>query len=473
MALMARKAKDLTTASQPAGYGADNLRDRLPAPARYVLAVVLVALAFGLRFVGLPVDAGAQFLTFYPVVALSFYLLGTGPGVLALILSALLGYCFFFPPYLSFRPTPTSVGSSVLFVVSAAAIGYVLERMYTFSRSSIQSEKEHFALALRERDKRFELAVDGARLGMYKWDVEDNSVMISGACCVHFGLPPDVRELSYEKFLQLIHSGDRRMLIDTHAEAIRTREDFDVDYRVIRPDRSERWLSAIGRPYFSREGLIKHVDGVVIDISKRKELERQLQQLNNDLEIKVRERTTALTRANETLAEINRHDALTGLSNRLAASEVLRSEYARMSRTKNSYAVLMLDVDFFKKVNDTYGHAVGDEVLRLVSSVIKTNLRVNDFVSRFGGEEFLVLLPSTGLEQAIQVAEKIRAAIAAAQHQTAGRITVSIGVAVATPDQKGEEDAVKAADDRLYEAKNSGRDRVCAGEAAVIALPSS
>jgi diguanylate cyclase (GGDEF)-like protein/PAS domain S-box-containing protein len=473
VALMARNAKDISTAPQPSGLDPDTLRDRLPAPVRYVLAVCLVALAFSLRFVGLPIDAGAQFLTFFPAVALSFYLLGMGPGVVALILSALLGYCFFFPPYMSFRGTGTSIVSTVLFVLSSAAIAYVLERMYAYSRSTIQSEKEHFALALRERDKRFELAVDGARLGMYKWDVEDNSVMISGACCVHFGLPADVREISYEKFLQLIHSGDRRMLIDTHAEAIRTHEDFEVDYRVTRPDHSERWLTAIGRPYFSREGLVKHVDGVVIDISKRKELERQLQQLNNDLEIKVRERTTALTRANETLAEINRHDSLTGLSNRLAASEMLRSEYARMARTKNSYAVLMLDVDFFKKVNDTYGHAVGDEVLRLVSSVIKSNLRVNDFVSRFGGEEFLVLLPSTGLEQAIQVAEKIRSSIAAAQHPTAGRITVSIGVAVASPDQTGEEDAVKVADDRLYEAKNSGRDRVCAGEPAAISLPSS
>jgi diguanylate cyclase (GGDEF)-like protein len=271
-----------------------------------------------------------------------------------------------------------------------------------------------------------------------------------------------VREISYERFLQLIHSGDRRMLIDTHAEAIRTREDFEVDYRVIRPDRTERWLSLIGRPYFSREGLIKHVDGVVIDITKRKELERQLYQLNNDLEIKVRERTTELTRANETLAEINRHDALTGLSNRLAATELLRSEYARMARTKSAYAVLMLDVDFFKKVNDTYGHAIGDEVLRLVASTIKSNIRVNDFVARFGGEEFLVLLPSTGLEQALHVAEKIRAAIAAARHATAGQITVSIGVAVASLDQKDQEDAVKVADDRLYEAKNSGRNRVCA-----------
>jgi len=122
----------------------------------------------------------------------------------------------------------------------------------------------------------------------------------------------------------------------------------------------------------------------------------------------------------------------------------------------------MLDVDYFKKVNDAYGHAIGDEVLRLVASTIRSNLRVNDVVSRFGGEEFLVLLPSTSLEQAVHVAEKIRAAIAATPHQTAGQVTISIGVAVADPEQGDEEAAVKEADDQLYEAKRSGRNRVAA-----------
>lgn len=459
---MAAMAKDSSrpTPKRSVFLDPDELRNTLPASLRYVLSIVLVALAFGLRYVGFPIDYGAQFLTFYPAVALSFYLAGPGPGVASLILAALLGYFFFFPPYLTFQVTRGAVGSTALFVLTSGAFGYILERVHSFGRSSIKNEKELFALELRERDKRFELAADGARLGVYKWDVEGNTVLISGACCAHFGVARDVREMSYEKFLQLIHSGDRRMLIDAHAEAIRTGEDFEVDYRVLRPDRSERWLSSIGRPYFSREGRVRHVDGVIIDITKRKDLERQLYQLNNDLEIKVRERTTELTRANETLAEINRHDALTGLSNRLAASELLHSEYARMQRTGNAYSVLMLDVDFFKKVNDTYGHAVGDEVLRLVASTIKGNLRVNDFVSRFGGEEFLVLLPSTGLEQALQVAEKIRAAVAASRHRTAGQITVSIGVAVASCDQKDEEAAVKEADDQLYAAKNGGRNRV-------------
>jgi diguanylate cyclase (GGDEF)-like protein/PAS domain S-box-containing protein len=459
---MAKDATDNAPPKRREGWSLDDVREALPAPLRYLLALALVAAAFGLRTLALPREYGAQFLTFYPAMALSFYLAGPGPGVLAILASALLGQFFFVPPYFTFEMNRASLALIGLFVVSASAIGYVLERVHSFSRSSIKSEKELFALALREKDKRLELAVDGARLGIYQWSVEDNKVKISGACCVLFGLPDGLREISYEKFLQIAHSGDRRMLIDTFAAAIRTQEDFEVDYRVIRPDRSERWLTSIGRPYFSREGLIKHVDGVIVDITKRKELEHQLHQLNNDLEIKVRERTTQLTRANECLAEINRHDALTGLSNRLAATEALRSEYARMMRTKSPYAVLMLDVDFFKKVNDAYGHAIGDEVLRLVASTIRSNLRVNDVVSRFGGEEFLVLLPSTSLEQAVHVAEKIRAAIAATPHQTAGQVTISIGVAVADPEQGDEEAAVKEADDQLYEAKRSGRNRVAA-----------
>jgi diguanylate cyclase len=133
-----------------------------------------------------------------------------------------------------------------------------------------------------------------------------------------------------------------------------------------------------------------------------------------------------------------------------------------MKRYNNTYSVLMLDIDHFKNVNDTYGHAIGDEVLQLLAQTIKENLRENDFIGRFGGEEFLVTLPSTNITQAIQVGEKLRAAIEASPHPKAGVFTVSVGVAAASPIQKDEKAVVIEADQQLYVAKNAGRNRVSA-----------
>lgn len=182
--------------------------------------------------------------------------------------------------------------------------------------------------------------------------------------------------------------------------------------------------------------------------------------LQQNLEEKVRQRTSELTSANRALIELSRHDALTGLHNRLAGNERLRSEYERMKRTKGNYSVLMLDIDHFKNINDCHGHAIGDSVLEIVADAMSENLREYDFIARWGGEEFLVLLPATEYEQACAVAEKLRAAVASRKHPVAGGVTVSVGVDVASPDDPNEDYVVMEADKGLYTAKNNGRNTI-------------
>ena len=123
----------------------------------------------------------------------------------------------------------------------------------------------------------------------------------------------------------------------------------------------------------------------------------------------------------------------------------------------------MIDIDFFKKVNDTYGHASGDEVLRTVASIIKAQLRESDIPARYGGEEFAVLLPYTHIDEAKIVGERLRKAVEEASIQLDKlniNVTISMGLAELTPDLSGEE-LFKLADKALYEAKESGRNRVC------------
>lgn len=171
-------------------------------------------------------------------------------------------------------------------------------------------------------------------------------------------------------------------------------------------------------------------------------------------------RIAQLSSANEALAVLSRYDELTGLPNRLAANERLRLEFVTMKRTSRPYAILMMDIDHFKDVNDSHGHEAGDRILRRIGFAIQNAIRKRDFACRFGGEEFLAVLPETDMEGAMTVGEKLRQAVADITDPEVGQVTMSIGVAIASPVQGSEDDSVRAADECLYEAKHLGRNRV-------------
>ena len=188
--------------------------------------------------------------------------------------------------------------------------------------------------------------------------------------------------------------------------------------------------------------------------------EKELQVMNHTLEQKVQERTEELEQLNHELQSIARKDALTGLKNRRAASEDLEQVYGLYLRKPEPYAVIMLDVDFFKRVNDSYGHETGDIVLKQVSQILMHSVRSTDLIARYGGEEFLVLLHNVELEAARHIAEKIRQAVAEHQFVTVGNVTISCGVAMSSAAYQNAYDIVRHADASLYLAKTSGRNRV-------------
>lgn len=158
-------------------------------------------------------------------------------------------------------------------------------------------------------------------------------------------------------------------------------------------------------------------------------------------------------------------DELTNLPNRRYFLERAESELARVHRFGHPLSLVMFDVDHFKRINDTYGHRVGDRVLRRVAETCLTSLRTIDIVGRIGGEEFVVLLPHTGLVQAAEAAERLRVAIAFAQTRlddgTLVGCTASFGVAAVNSDTHGLDELLSQADSAMYRAKNGGRNRVC------------
>jgi diguanylate cyclase (GGDEF)-like protein len=163
-----------------------------------------------------------------------------------------------------------------------------------------------------------------------------------------------------------------------------------------------------------------------------------------------------------------RIDGLTQIANRRRFDEYLLQEWRRHIRMQQSLSLLICDVDHFKLFNDSYGHQAGDECLKSVAKAINQCFRGGDLVARYGGEEFAMVLPQTNRAGAVQVAERVRAAVAAAVLPHAGspvrdQVTVSIGVACATPRPKGPTDArtlIEEADRQLYLAKHHGRDQV-------------
>jgi diguanylate cyclase (GGDEF)-like protein len=153
-------------------------------------------------------------------------------------------------------------------------------------------------------------------------------------------------------------------------------------------------------------------------------------------------------------------DALTGLPNQRAVQDTLKLMVAQASRTVSPLAALLVDLDHFKKINDVYGHDRGDEVLAAAGVALRTVARESDFVGRYGGEEFLLLLPSTDKQGATQVAEAVRRAIGAVHTPNTDQITASVGVAV-LPDDGGDGVTLfRSADRALYSAKRNGRNRV-------------
>jgi len=154
-------------------------------------------------------------------------------------------------------------------------------------------------------------------------------------------------------------------------------------------------------------------------------------------------------------------DALTGLPNTRAVQDTIKRMVAQASRTVSPLSAALLDLDHFKRINDAYGHSRGDEVLAAVAMVLRSSVRESDFVGRYGGEEFLLLLPDTGRDQAAIVAEKVRAAVAGLGLSEINQpVTASLGVAAVPDDAADADTLVRAADRALYAAKGNGRNRV-------------
>jgi diguanylate cyclase (GGDEF)-like protein/PAS domain S-box-containing protein len=261
---------------------------------------------------------------------------------------------------------------------------------------------------------------------------------VSSGCADLTGYAPDElvdnRVVSYA---YLIRDNDNDRLTREVEWAIGNAEPFSLEYAIERKDGQKIWVWERGRSVGEEDELF--LEGIIIDVTDRKLLENEL-------------------------SEMATRDALTGLLDRREATRLLDEEILRARRYQRSLALLWIDLDHFKQVNDELGHAAGDTVLRGLSELLSENVRQVDLVSRFGGEEFVVVLPEMDGVEAQQSADRLRELVASTpQMLETGRsvnLTMSVGVAIFPDHGDDAPSLIAAADQAMYQAKAGGRNRV-------------
>lgn len=297
----------------------------------------------------------------------------------------------------------------------------------------------HREQVLRNKEHQLRNAARIAQLGTWEWDLEEGESVWSDELYRILGLSRQTHAPSDWAFLSLVHPQERDQMAEAVELAAQGGQDVERDCTLVLADGSHKHVHFQAEVSRAPEGRAVSLLCTVQDISERKRMEAELREL-------------AAT------------DALTGLPNRRHFLLQLGSELARVQRQPSlKSALLMLDLDHFKLVNDTYGHGVGDAVLRHFAELAGNEMRKVDTLGRLGGEEFAILLPDTDLPGAQFVAERLRQRVEASAFLSKGQpvaLTVSIGIGLVDPADHSLEAVLARCDQALYLAKRKGRNRV-------------
>lgn len=328
-----------------------------------------------------------------------------------------------------------------LFVLTTGLVLFVvLLRQLTKDRALLTLQHNQ-RQALRKRERQLQVLMDNLPGMAYRclYDRHWTMLFVSQGCARLTGYEPeDLINNRVASYASLMDEEDSERILGEVQAALDNDESFSVEYGLTRQDGSRIWVWERGRGVEEEDGTVV-LEGIVLDISDRKTLENELE-------------------------EMATRDPLTGLFNRREMSRVLEEELDRARRYQRPMAVLWVDFDHFKDVNDTFGHAAGDSVLRSISRLLLGSVRSVDAIGRFGGEEFVIVLPEMDLEEAQDTAERLRRKVAE-KPQPLGNgqevpLTISVGVAVYPDHGQTAPTLCAAADKAMYLAKQRGRNCV-------------
>jgi diguanylate cyclase (GGDEF)-like protein/PAS domain S-box-containing protein len=308
------------------------------------------------------------------------------------------------------------------------------------SNEQMQSEiKERIRVqeALRESEERYALAARGANDGLWDWNLKTNEVYFSSRWKSMLGFEEGEIGNNIQEWFHRVHPDDiSRLKKDISDHLNKRTPHFENEHRLMNKENIYLWFLSRGIAVRESDGVTVRMAGSFTDITDRKKTEEQLIQ-------------SAF------------YDVLTGLPNRALFMDRLQMSFAHKTRHENHlFAVLFLDLDRFKNVNDSFGHLIGDELLLLVSERLRSNIRPEDTIARFGGDEFVVLLGDIkGIEDATHIADRIKEILTAPFHLMSYELYVNatIGIAISTNEYQHPEEILRDADTAMYNAKLRGK----------------
>ncbi|MDF1883932.1 GGDEF domain-containing protein [Sulfurimonas sp. SAG-AH-194-C21] len=272
-----------------------------------------------------------------------------------------------------------------------------------------------------------------------------------------FGLREN--QLDGQKLKDLLDEETFTTITNRYKECLQRNRPISYDESAILDGIHERFWSTTILPVIDKKSNICKIFGISREFTKIITIQNELNLLNATLEKKVQERTKDLKIALHEMKELSITDKLTGLYNRLKLDEVLSSKIKLFERYDEAFGLIIIDIDLFKSVNDTYGHIVGDKVLLEFSTLLKNSVRETDVLGRWGGEEFLVICPKSNLQGTKVLSESLRIKIASYEFSDIGKLTASFGVTEFKNDDTLQS-IINRSDIALYQAKNSGRNCV-------------
>ncbi|MEO6394995.1 MAG: EAL domain-containing protein [Devosia sp.] len=367
-------------------------------------------------------------------------------------------------------------GSLVWVIVSALPlIDKRTGKLRCISVQAVDIDRQKRAeAALEESDKRWNLALEGAGQGVWDHDLRHRTAFYSRVWRQMRGIGLDEEiDASREAWLARVHPDDRKRLQDeffTSKSAGYRRDSFE--YRERHRDGHYIWILSRGRPMeWMPDGRVARIVGTDTDITSLREQEARAAEKTAEVyrqHLGALEKAQGAAEAAQELAQsLARHDALTGLPNRRVFAEALDKAVARANRGAGTYAVLSVDLDRFKPVNDIHGHAAGDTVLCEVASRLQGVVRESDTVARIGGDEFAVILEFGSSDDSTKAAadlaqrmiDRIREPIDGPEKRVV--VGASIGIAICPTDGSDSETLLRAADMAMYRAKQDGRGGFC------------
>jgi diguanylate cyclase (GGDEF)-like protein/PAS domain S-box-containing protein len=314
--------------------------------------------------------------------------------------------------------------------------------------SRITTEK-----SLRSLGQRLSMAVQAAQIGVWSWDLKSGLLSWDTQMYDMYGIAADTA-ITYEHWKNALLPEDVNAAEALLTRTVELRCATDNHFRIVHPERGLRYIEAAEDVMFDAAGEVMAVVGINRDVTRQRQME------------------DALLQRQAEVVKLSLTDPLTGVANRRRLDEQLDTEVGRVKRYGGTLSLMIADLDHFKRINDEYGHEVGDTVLQAFSRIMESHTRSTDLIARMGGEEFVILMPQSGGNAAETMAERIRLSLArSAIPPLRNPVTVSFGIAEILPDEAAGQ-LLRRADKALYKAKSGGRNRTVISTDRVSPQPS-